>query len=52
MGDGARGDFAANGGAGDDFAVERNGRNDFDRKAVARAQFAEQGYVAGLLVPK
>src|SRR5712671_2092622 len=50
MSDGAGGDFASDGGAGDDFAVERNGRNDFDGKAVARAQFAEQSYVAGLLV--
>src|SRR6267143_684032 len=50
MSDGAGGDFASDGGAGDDFAVERDGRNDFDGKAVARAQFAEQSYVAGLLV--
>src|SRR5712672_1032537 len=50
MGDAAGGDFTANRGAGDDFAVERNGRNDFDGKAVARAQFAEQSYVSGLLV--
>src|SRR5258708_34170935 len=50
MRDGAGGNFTADGGAGDDFAVERNGQNDFDGKAVARAQFAEQSYVAGLLV--
>src|SRR5712672_67596 len=37
-------------GAGDDFAVQRDGGDDFDGKAVARAQFAEQSYVAGLLV--
>src|SRR5882762_9931732 len=50
MGDGARGDFAADGGAGDDFAVERNWRDDFDGEAMARPQFAEQCYVASLFV--
>src|SRR5579859_427220 len=50
MGNAARGDFAADGGAGDDFAVERNRGDDFDGESVAGAEFAEQGDVAGLLV--
>src|SRR5882757_5672961 len=50
MGDGAGGDFAADGGAGDDFAVERDWRDYFDGEAMACAQFAEQSYVAGLFV--
>src|SRR5712692_6809113 len=50
VGDVAGCDFAADHGAGDDFSLVGDWRNDLHREAVARAQSAQQVHVAGLLM--
>src|SRR5258708_24611090 len=48
----ARGDFAANDGAGDDFSTIDHRRNDHDVEPVFCAKFREQLHVARLLMPE
>src|SRR6202023_1313299 len=50
VGDIAGGDFAADYGAGDNFFLERYGRDYFDGEPMMRAEFSQLCYVAGLLV--
>src|SRR5260370_16718847 len=48
----ARGNFAANDGAGDDFSPIDHRRNDDDVESVFYAKFREQLHVARLLMPE
>ena len=52
MADVACGDFAADDGAGDDFAFVNYGRKNDDFEAVLRAKFLKRAGVAGLFVPE